>query len=101
MLVGEKICEAFARKSDIQAASLGFSGIYTESHRVLLLERRKNPAIRGIGALWSYIDATPRELVSLQLPQVKDLREGLGGRCSGYGVVQASTGFEAKFLLDG
>jgi UDP-glucose 4-epimerase len=37
-------------------ASLRFSGIYTEEHRALLAERKKQPTIRGTGALWSYID---------------------------------------------
>ncbi len=40
----------------MQIASLRFSGIYTEEHRGLLIERSKNPIIRGTGALWSYID---------------------------------------------
>jgi nucleoside-diphosphate-sugar epimerase len=35
---------------------LRFSGIYTEEHRGLLIERSKNPIICGTGALWSYID---------------------------------------------
>lgn len=55
-LVGERLCEAFSQKSEMQFASLRFSGIYTEEHRALLAERRKHPAIRGTGALWSYID---------------------------------------------
>jgi nucleoside-diphosphate-sugar epimerase len=55
-LVGEELCAAFARKSDMQIASLRFSGIYTEAHAALLLERSQNPAIRGSGALWSYIE---------------------------------------------
>jgi nucleoside-diphosphate-sugar epimerase len=55
-LVGEDLCEASAHKSDVQIATLRFSGIYTEAHGPLLQERRKNPIIRGTGALWSYID---------------------------------------------
>jgi nucleoside-diphosphate-sugar epimerase len=55
-LVGEELCEASAHKSDVQIATLRFSGIYTEAHGPLLLERRKNPIIRGTGAFWSYID---------------------------------------------
>ena len=55
-LVGEKLCEAASLNGDMQIASLRFSGIYTEEHRGLLMERRKNPIIRGTGALWSYID---------------------------------------------
>ncbi|HEX7231366.1 MAG TPA: NAD(P)-dependent oxidoreductase [Candidatus Binatia bacterium] len=56
-LVGEKLCNAVAARSDIQTASLRFSGIYTEAQRGLILERKNNPLIRGTGALWSYIDA--------------------------------------------
>jgi nucleoside-diphosphate-sugar epimerase len=55
-LVGEKLCEAASLNDDMQIASLRFSGIYTEEHRGLLMERSKNPIIRGTGALWSYID---------------------------------------------
>ena len=55
-LLGERLCEAFAGKSDMQIASLRFSGIYTAAHRPLLIERKQNPTIRGTGALWSYID---------------------------------------------
>jgi nucleoside-diphosphate-sugar epimerase len=55
-LVGEKLCDAVSQKSGMQIASLRFSGIYTEEHRELLMERSKNPLIRGTGALWSYID---------------------------------------------
>ena len=55
-LVGDELCSAFARKSDMQIASLRFSGIYTAAHRPLLIERKQNPTIRGTGALWSYID---------------------------------------------
>lgn len=55
-LVGEKLCDA-AANSDIQIASLRFSGIYTEAHRGLILERKEKPLIRGTGALWSYVDA--------------------------------------------
>ena len=56
-LVGEELCDAAAARSDIQVASLRFSGIYTEAHRALILERKKSPLVRGTGALWSYIDA--------------------------------------------
>lgn len=55
-LTGEELCAAFARKSDMQIASLRFSGIYTAAHRPLLIERKQNLTIRGTGALWSYID---------------------------------------------
>jgi nucleoside-diphosphate-sugar epimerase len=56
-LVGEKLCDALSQKSAMAVTSLRFSGIYTEAHRSLLLERKKNPLARGAGALWSYIDA--------------------------------------------
>jgi UDP-glucose 4-epimerase len=56
-LVGERLCDAAAAKGDIQIASLRFSGIYTEAHRGLLSERKEKALMRGIGALWSYIDA--------------------------------------------
>lgn len=55
-LVGEQMCDAFCRKSDLQIASLRYSGIYADENRAVLVERRKNPNIRGTGALWSYID---------------------------------------------
>ena len=56
-LVGEKLCDAAAASSDMQIASLRFSGVYTEAHRGVILERKEKPLIRGIGALWTYIDA--------------------------------------------
>jgi nucleoside-diphosphate-sugar epimerase len=132
--VGETLCGAVSQRSGMQIASLRFSGIYTDEHRGLLSERKKNPTIRGTGALWSYIDVRDaaracrlaleanftghqafnicapdtimdiptRELVSRYLAQVKDLREGLHGRSSGYSVakVQAMLGFEAKLFLE-
>ena len=55
-LVGEKICDSFARKKEIQVASLRFAGIATDEQYPVLLERRKDPLWRGTGALWSYID---------------------------------------------
>jgi nucleoside-diphosphate-sugar epimerase len=55
-LMGEKICDAFARKKEIQIASLRFAGITTDEQYPILLERRKDPLWRGTGALWSYID---------------------------------------------
>lgn len=132
-LVGEKLCDAVNQRSGMPIASLRFSGIYTEEHRALLAERKKQPTIRGTGALWSYIDVrdaaracrlaleadftghqtfnicapetimdiSTRELVSRYLSQVKDLREGLDGRSSGYAVFKAKSvlGFEAKISL--
>ena len=55
-LIGEKLCDALSQKTGAQAASLRFAGIYTEAHRSMLLERKKDPLARGTGALWSYID---------------------------------------------
>ena len=37
-LVGEKICDAFARKKEIQVASLRFAGIATDEQYPVLLE---------------------------------------------------------------
>jgi nucleoside-diphosphate-sugar epimerase len=55
-LVGEKLCDTASQTMGRQIASLRFSGIYTETHRQLLLARQRNPLIRGTGALWSYLD---------------------------------------------
>lgn len=56
-LVGEKLCDALNQKTGMPITSLRFSGIYTEAHRVMLQTRKKDPLIRGTGALWCYIDA--------------------------------------------
>jgi nucleoside-diphosphate-sugar epimerase len=56
-LAGERLSDALAQKTGAQIASLRFAGVYTEAHRPMLMERRKDPLIRGTGALWSYIDA--------------------------------------------
>ncbi len=56
-LIGEKLCDVFSQKTGAQVSSLRFAGIYTEAHRSMLLDRKKNPLARGTGALWSYIDA--------------------------------------------
>jgi nucleoside-diphosphate-sugar epimerase len=132
-LVGERLCDALSRRSGVQIASLRFSGIYTEMHRELLLKRKKNPLIRGAGALWSYIDArdaaracrlalesdftghqafnlcAPQtimdeptlELVHRYFSKIRDLRDGLDGRHSGYAVAKARSvlGFEAKMFV--
>jgi nucleoside-diphosphate-sugar epimerase len=132
-LIGEKLCDALSQKSGTAVTNLRFSGIYTEAHRSMLLERKINPLARGTGALWSYIDARDaaracrlaleanlpghqifniaapnnltdmpiRELVGRYLPQVRDLRGGLAGNCSGYSVTKAKNvlGFEAKLSL--
>jgi len=132
-LLGEKLCDALSQRSGVAVTSLRFSGIYSEAHRPMLLERKKNPLARGSGALWSYIDARDaaracrvaleadlpghqvfniaapnslvdiptRELAGRYLPQVRDLRLGLDGTCSGYSVTKAKNflGFEAKLSL--
>jgi len=54
-LVGERICDAFAHRSDMQIASLRFAGISADLTQQNLVERRKNP-LRWAGPLWTYID---------------------------------------------
>jgi nucleoside-diphosphate-sugar epimerase len=54
-LVGESACDAFARKGEMQIASLRFAGICTDLTHSVLLERRKNP-LRWTGPLWTYVD---------------------------------------------
>lgn len=56
-IVGEQLCDALTWRTGAQVASLRFSGVYTEAHRSMLLERKRDPLIRGTGALWSYVDA--------------------------------------------
>ena len=56
-LIGEKLFDAVSQKTGAQVANLRFAGIYTEAHRSMLLERKKDPLARGTGALWSYVDA--------------------------------------------
>ncbi|HEX2226721.1 MAG TPA: NAD(P)-dependent oxidoreductase [Candidatus Binatia bacterium] len=131
--IAEQLCDALSHKNGSQIASLRFAGIYTEAHRSMLLERKKNPLTRGTGALWSYIDArdaaracrlaleatfsghqtfnicasttmmdTPTlELLARYLPDVRDLRPGLGGCSSGYSVIKARSvlGFEFRCSL--
>jgi nucleoside-diphosphate-sugar epimerase len=55
-LIGEELCDGFARKGDMRIASLRFAGIVTEAQLPILRQRRNEPLCRGIGALWSYID---------------------------------------------
>jgi nucleoside-diphosphate-sugar epimerase len=55
-LVGEELCDAFARKSSMQIASLRFAGIATGADYPKLVERQKDPLCRGTGALWTYVD---------------------------------------------
>jgi UDP-glucose 4-epimerase len=54
-LAGERICDAFVRRSDMQIASLRFAGISADFTQQNLLDRRKNP-LRWAGPLWTYID---------------------------------------------
>lgn len=56
-LVGEQLCQALSSRRGTAVTSLRFSGIYTEAHRPMLLQRKQDPLARGTGALWSYIDA--------------------------------------------
>jgi nucleoside-diphosphate-sugar epimerase len=56
-IIGEQLCDALTWKTGAQIASLRFAGVFTEAHRSMLLERKKDPLIRGTGALWSYVDA--------------------------------------------
>ena len=132
-LIGENLCDALAQKSGAQVASLRFAGVYTEAHRSMLVQRKKNPVDRGTGALWSYIDARDaaracrmaleadfsghqtfnicarstmmdmptRELVALYLPRIKELRNGLDDRSSGYSIDKAKRilGFESRCSL--
>jgi nucleoside-diphosphate-sugar epimerase len=71
-LVGENLCDAFARKSDVQIASLRFAGIASEAQYPILLERQKDPLCRGTGAFWSYIDVRDAA-IACRLALEKDL----------------------------
>jgi nucleoside-diphosphate-sugar epimerase len=55
-VVGESLCDGFARKSAIQIASLRFAGIASEAQYPTLRTRSKEPLCRGTGALWTYVD---------------------------------------------
>jgi nucleoside-diphosphate-sugar epimerase len=57
--------------------------------------------IFNIAAPNSLVDIPIRELIGRYLPQVRDLRAGLDGACSGYSVSKAKDvlGFEAKLSL--
>jgi len=55
-VVGESLCDGFARKSTMQIASLRFSGIASEAQYPTLRSRSKEPLCRGTGALWTYVD---------------------------------------------
>ena len=54
-LVVEGVCDAFARKSEMQITSLRFAGICTDLTHGVLFERRNNP-LRWTGPLWTYVD---------------------------------------------
>jgi len=54
-LTGERACDAFARKSQMQVASLRFAGVCTDTSHRVLIDRRNNP-LRWTGPLWTYID---------------------------------------------
>ena len=54
-LVVEGVCDAFARKSEMQIASLRFAGICTDLTHGVLFKRRNNP-LRWTGPLWTYVD---------------------------------------------
>ena len=54
-LLGERLADAVAGSTAIQIASLRFPGVSRENlHRIA---RQKDPMARGIGGLWTYIDA--------------------------------------------
>jgi nucleoside-diphosphate-sugar epimerase len=55
-VAGEHICEAFARRTGMQIASLRFSGIASDAQYPTLLRRQKDPLCRGSGALWTFVD---------------------------------------------
>ena len=55
-VVGEKICDSFARKAGVQIASLRFSGIASDDQYPTLRKRSKDPVCRGTGALWTFVD---------------------------------------------
>jgi nucleoside-diphosphate-sugar epimerase len=55
-LVGESLCDSFARKREIQIASLRFSGIASEAQYPTLRKRQSDPLCRGTGALWTFVD---------------------------------------------
>jgi nucleoside-diphosphate-sugar epimerase len=55
-LLGEQLADAYASDRETQIASLRFPGVSRESLHSIS-ERQKNPMARGIGGLWTYIDA--------------------------------------------
>ncbi len=54
-LLGEQLADAVAATSDLQIASLRFPGVSRENLHAVA--RQKDPMARGIGGLWTYIDA--------------------------------------------
>ena len=55
-LVGEELADAFVSGGAMQIASLRFPGVSRED-RQSLVKRRADPMVRGIGGLWTYVDA--------------------------------------------
>jgi nucleoside-diphosphate-sugar epimerase len=55
-LLGEQLADAWAKKGTIQIASLRFPGVSRETLESIP-ERESNPMARGIGGLWTYVDA--------------------------------------------
>jgi len=55
-LVGEDVCESFARRSAMNIASLRFAGIANRVVYERLTKRRNDPMTRGFGSFWSYVD---------------------------------------------
>jgi len=55
-VAGENMCEAFARRTEMQIASLRFSGIASDAQYPTLVKRSNEPLCRGTGALWTYVD---------------------------------------------
>lgn len=55
-LMTEEACDAVCRRSNLRIASLRFAGIADTVVYERLLQRQKDPLIRGFGSFWSYID---------------------------------------------
>lgn len=55
-LLGEQLAASFASSDGIQIASLRFPGVSRENADSIAA-RQNNPMARGIGGLWTYIDA--------------------------------------------
>jgi nucleoside-diphosphate-sugar epimerase len=55
-LIGEQLADASVSSSAMQIASLRFPGVSREDPRTIAA-RQSNPMARGIGGLWTYVDA--------------------------------------------